>query len=114
MYNKICKECAFWRDGYCSKHKSIIPSYLSVLKCKMFELKGMPPLFETITASPEVLAPKLVYVIKQLVNTSGTSRENPGGYKVKTEWFSTILVDAFDSMEEAITATVAKLKEVEQ
>jgi hypothetical protein len=54
----------------------------------------------------------LVYAIKQLVTIPSTSRENPGGYEVKTQWFSTILVDVFDSMEEAIAATLARLKEV--
>lgn len=79
---------------------------------KIGESQPKPTLFDTITASPEVLAPKLVYVIKQLFTISGTSRENPGGYEVKTKWFSTIVDGDFDSESEATAATVEKLKEV--
>ncbi|MBR2510427.1 MAG: hypothetical protein IKB71_11885 [Lentisphaeria bacterium] len=70
--------------------------------------------FEHITVSPGTLAPKLVYVIKQLFTISGTSRENPGGYEVKTKWFSTIVDGDFDSETEAIAATLAKLKETDK
>ena len=86
-----------------------IPTMIEDKKRKQVQMKQT--LFHRITASPETLAPKLVYVIKQLVTISGTSRENPGGYKVKTKWFSTIIVDDFDSEAAAIAATVAKLKE---
>lgn len=81
---------------------------------KIGESQPKPTVFQKITASPEVLAPKLVYVIKQLFTISGTSRENPGGYEVKTKWFSTIVDGDFDSESEAIAATLAKLEEVEK
>jgi hypothetical protein len=52
--------------------------------------------FDRITASPEVLAEDLVY-------ESGAM------------WMSTLITDAtFDTLEEAIAATVEKLKEVEK
>lgn len=55
-----------------------------------------PTIFDRITASPEVLAPKLVYV--SLFNAC---------------WYSTLTGDAmYKSREEAEAATVAKLKEV--
>lgn len=78
-----------------------------------WEDKDHPSLFYQITRSPEELAPKLVYVIQRLATIPSTSRENPGGYKVETQWFSTILFDAFDSEAEAITATLERLKELE-
>ena len=53
-----------------------------------------PTLFDRITASPEVLAEKLVYDVEWC-------------------WFSTILWNGvWSSKEEAIAATVEKLKEV--
>ena len=53
-------------------------------------------LFDKITASPEVLAEDMVYSVGKV-------------------WASTLIVDTtFDSYEEAIAATVAKLKEVEK
>ena len=53
-------------------------------------------IFHQITASPEVLAEDLVYSIGKV-------------------WASTLIVDTtFDTLEEAITATVAKLNEVEK
>jgi hypothetical protein len=60
--------------------------------------------------SDEKLAEKLVYVIKQLFTISGESRKNPGGYEVKTKWFSTIVDGDFDSESEAIAATIEELK----
>lgn len=61
-------------------------------------------IFDQITASPEVLAEKLVYAI-----TYGCS---VGAVK---HWYSTLeLGTYFSKKEEAIAATVAKLKEVEK
>lgn len=52
--------------------------------------------FDQITASPEVLAEDMVYEIGAM-------------------WASTLIVDTtFDSYEEAVAATVAKLKEIAQ
>lgn len=54
-------------------------------------------LFDTITASPEVLAEKLVYYLRY-----GNC------------YASSIISDVFKSKEEANAATVARLKEVEK
>ena len=66
--------------------------------CEDFEPQGKT-LFDRITASPEVLAPNLVY----FVSTSWG----------EAYWTSTITEEKeFESYEDAIAATVAKLKEV--
>lgn len=58
--------------------------------------------FDRITASPEVLAPKLVYWT--LIEYDG---------KIHTHWMSTITGEViYDSEPEAIAATVEKLKDV--
>lgn len=63
-----------------------------------------PSLFYRITRSPEVLAEKLVYWDMSYYDDS----ENP-----RCKWASTIIDDVyFDDLDEAIAATVAKLKEV--
>lgn len=70
-------------------------------KCRTSILKGEETactVFDRITASPEVLAAKLVWLLVQ---------------KYDVVWCSTILVDeSFSTKAEAIAATVAKLKEV--
>ena len=64
--------------------------------------RGQNSLFDRITASPEVLAEKLVYrTIEIAVNRVTYSC-----------WKSTITEDAYRTEAEAIAATVAKLKEV--
>lgn len=66
--------------------------------CADFKQQGKT-VFDTITASPEVLAEKLVYIT---VTAWG-----------ETVYISTIIRDAmFRSRSEAIAATVARLKEV--
>jgi hypothetical protein len=63
--------------------------------------------FHRITASPEVLAEKLVYSFNLYRNTSD------GRVKQK-HWSSSLTEDyAFKTKAEAIAATVEKLKEVE-
>lgn len=70
-----------------------------------FEHKDHPSLFYRITASPEVLAEKLVFNIP-FVTVGGASHDR---------WYSTIEPFTEDvyyySREKAIAATVAKLKE---
>lgn len=102
MRDKLCKECAFWRDGYCSMRRAIIPSDVRVLNCEMFELKAMPTLFDRITQSPEVLAPYFVF-LKALIVTN----INP-----KQQWISTLTEEVYPTRAEAVAATVEKLKEV--
>jgi hypothetical protein len=73
--------------------------------------------FHRITASPEVLAEKLVY--KTAIRTSKTVYDHWGdgvgvSYDIKEVWKSTITEDTYISETEAIAATVEKLKEVEK
>ena len=60
--------------------------------------------FETITASPEVLAPHFVFLKAVFVTN----------YKPKQQWISTITEEVYPTRAEAIAATLAKLKEVYQ
>jgi hypothetical protein len=60
-----------------------------------------PTLFDRITASPEVLAEKLVYSIKII-----------SGCEIM--YSSNVLDVCYNTKEKAIRATVAKLKEVEK
>ena len=57
--------------------------------------------FDRITSSPEVLAPEFVEMIYDRV---------AGDYR----YYSMLTGEFYDSKEEAITATVARLKEVER
>ena len=59
-----------------------------------------PTFFDTITASPEVLAPEFVEMMYDRV---------AGDYR----YYSMLTGEFYDSREEAIAATVARLKEVE-
>lgn len=66
-------------------------------KCGTTEKK--PTVFDTITVSPEVLAPRFIYTV---CTSDGEQR-----------WCSALLeVGSWFSESEAIAATVAKLKEV--
>lgn len=109
-----CYHCEHYdnKTDICDVDGKVVINPWSDAECDY--LKEPETVFDRITQSPEVLAEKLVYVIKQLFTISGTSRENPGGYEVKTKWFSTIVDGDFDSEAEAIAATVAKLKEEEE
>jgi hypothetical protein len=60
--------------------------------------------FDSIMASPEVLAEKLVVLVAHFYMR---------GSKVKWLWHSTIIADgSWETREEAYNATVKKLKEV--
>lgn len=65
---------------------------------KMGESQPKPPLFDRITTSPEVLANFLVFHNRI--------------YKGRTKYHSAVVGGEFYSREEAIAATVARLKEV--
>jgi hypothetical protein len=69
-------------------------------KCDCFRRKR-PTLFDRITASPDVLAEKLVYSIKII-----------SGCEIM--YSSNVLDICYNTKEKAIRATVAKLKEVEK
>lgn len=98
MHNKLCKECAFWRDEYCSMRREIIPSDVRVLNCEMFELKVIPTLFDRITVSPEILARSLC-----------------GNVRVGcfSGYYSMLTGNYYPDMEKAVASTLEKLKEVE-
>lgn len=102
---EICSICAFWRDGYCSMRREIIPYDVRVQRCEMFESKRRPKktVFHQITASEETLAKQLVY--REVIT------EEDDGYVYR--WRSTIIPNDFwyDDAK-ALAATVAKLKEV--
>lgn len=106
--NNKCPKCGSVRIIKANEDVNICLACESLLN--MINGENKSSIFDNITVSPEVLAEKLVYRIKQLFTVPSTSRENPGGYEFKTTWFSTIVDGEFDSKEEAITATVEKLK----
>lgn len=93
--SKICGECRHFDNDCQGVSKSTPASY-----CEDFERK--PTVFQQITASPEVLAEMLVF----------TSYFEDCHYKARA-WKSVFfLPNRYRTKEEAISATVAKLKEV--
>lgn len=95
MSNNLCKKCFFYGEPLCSYQYN---TNRDVDICKYF--KEIPQtVFERITVSPEVLAPFLVFHNRI--------------YKGRTKYHSAVVGGEFDSYEEAIAATVARLKEVE-
>ena len=76
-------------------------TWLSCLICGQTsrESRFLPvSVFDRITASPEVLAPFLVFHNRI--------------YKGRTKYHSAVIGGEFDSYEEAVAATVERLKEV--
>ncbi len=74
--------------------------------CHNFMPKGKTTVFDRLISSPEVLA-------KVLVFCNVTVREHPGGVELTKGWYSTIIrKKVWSNEEEAISATVEKLKEV--
>lgn len=102
MSNLICPECG------CSNilTERRLDGFHACLYCrhrwKIGESQPKPILFDRITASPEVLAPKLVYRALCV----GVNRVT---YSC---WKSTITEESYRTKEEAHAATVEKLKEV--
>ena len=91
----MSKKCA---DCGCEVNRNVIQGMYYCPRCDddKREIDVLPmTLFDRITASPEVLAEKLVYYLRY-----GNC------------YASSITSDVFKSKEEAIAATVAKLKEV--
>jgi hypothetical protein len=95
MSNDLCKKCFFYDEPLCSYQYNV---KRDVDICKYF--KAIPQtVFDRITASPEVLAEKLVYCV---FNAWGESH-----------WKSTVIGEKkFPTLTKAIAATVARLKEV--
>ena len=95
---KYCKDC---KNINCPEGR-VNCEYPDAIACAFY--RDTPPtVFETITASPEVLAEKLVY---QFIGYDGNGLFH--GY-----WKSTITDEDYATKEKAIAATVEKLKEVE-
>ena len=97
MSNKMCVNCKYLKDGkYCNRKKSDI--FNPKIFCGYWRSK--PTVFDRIAQSPEVLAEKLLYA--------------PLGEFCKL-WYSTVLPgEHWNVKEEAIAATVKKLKEVDR
>lgn len=105
MSNLVCQNC-----------KSIAVEYedyvggTSYYRCKTCGMRGnedkftQVTLFDRITVSMEVLAPKFVYHVTSFLD---------GLNKPKKIWYSTLINNQYFNTElEAKRATVAKLKEV--
>jgi hypothetical protein len=101
MSNLVCKNCksvAVEYEDYCGG--------TSYFRCKTCGMRGnkdkftQVTVFDRITRSPEVLASRLVHIFVCEHDTS-----------IKG-WTSNIIFDVFDTYEEAIAATVARLKEM--
>lgn len=112
MSEKTCKDCLHCSiesadEVYCSGmpwHYPFGGSDIVTLDkeaCEHFLERDKPTVFHRITASPEVLAEKLVYHVKE--------KADSGTYNY---WRSTISCDVWLKKAEAIAATVARLKEV--
>lgn len=103
MKNKTCGECRHCKDsksmGMCEKQKlCLCPEELPA--CSKFEPKQQT-VFNRIMASPEVLAVEFVGMMYDRVS---------GEYR----YYSMLTGEFYSSYEEAIAATVARLKEVEK
>lgn len=101
--SKVCSDCQFsiqdFPDLFCTVRKLSTKDGLFV-NCHHYLPKT---LFDRLMASPEVLAPKLVYSVLAEDICTGT----------KTRYYySTITEHRYDEEVEAIAATMVKLKEV--
>lgn len=108
MNNKTCGECRYYvsnRHGGCC---TFIGDAMcdDDCACDNFE---KPTVFDTITASPEVLAEKLVYCVPVPLFDFGAGLER--WYTVFSPFDNNKF---FRTKEEAIAATEARLKEVEK
>jgi hypothetical protein len=104
MEKKTCGECKHFDRvlGICDLTDDFSTVMSNTLACVDFEICPKPTVFQQITASPEVLAEKLVY-----------SEWIEAFDKSLLVYRSTILGSKhFKSYAEAIAATVARLKEI--
>lgn len=100
--SKTCKDCRHFKihgtNSVCTEFCNETTMYDD---CKNFE---QPTVFDQITQSPEVLAPKFVYHVTSFLD---------GLDKPKKIWYSTLINNQYFNTElEAKRATVAKLKEI--
>ena len=118
---KTCRDCShFYGEdmngeiGMCNLQSIEYPNYKVAGEAACDKFNALS-LFDKITVSPEALAEKFVYCNVTVKTIPGTSREQPGGLDIVKEWYSTILPGkVWSSEEEAITATVVRLKNVEK
>ena len=115
MSKSICDSCPHYQSDVCPIYHHDLPFD----KCPNYNIGASQPrqtVFHRITASPEVLAEKLVY--KTTIKTSKILCDRYGDgvgtrYDIKEVWKSTITEDTYIGETEAIVATLAKLKEVD-
>lgn len=94
----VCKNCKHFapKTTHCKKG---VPWISEDDSCNNFEQKTKMTVFQQITESPELLAEKLVYIIVCDEDTS-------------IRGWTSAFTDVHETKEQAIAATVAKLKEV--
>lgn len=97
MSDIMCNECKRCEGDLCTYFDNYSDRE-STIACILFEPKK-PTLFDRITASPEVLAGEFVEMMYDRV---------AGDYR----YYSMLTGEFYNSREEAISVTVAKLKEV--
>ncbi len=92
---KYCKDC---KNINCPEGR-VNCKYPDAIACDLY--RDTPPtIFDLITASPETLAEKFVYLTEDMFGD--------------ITWSSTIFPGWYVGREDCIAATVAKLKEVEE
>ena len=105
MSKKTCHECEnSMYQMMCSNTLCPIENERFAEQCGGFtQIQKLPKiLFDRITTSPEVLAPHFVFLKGVFVTNI-----NP-----QQQWISTLTGEVYPTRAEAISATVAKLKEV--
>ena len=118
MERKRCGDCIFYHGIYddcgvctlCETDETFDKTCDFVYSCKKFQPKQPETLFDRITSSPEVLAEKLVY--QRNCKMIHQNDKCTIGYWTFSWKSSVIKGQSFETREEAIAATVAKLKEV--
>lgn len=110
MSKRICKNCGSL-DIRISKYYNGEKCYVCN-NCYRIGISDVFPeytVFHRITESPEVLAEAIVYEEYEhsILSENGCGAIFPGG------WTSSIIEYSYSTKEEAVAATVAKLKEVE-
>ena len=101
MSNRICGRCKSTNVVELGSYGDT--TYYRCENCQDWGEKDNFPymtIFHRLTASPEVLAEKLVFIIRCEADPSLAG------------WTSHVVQSVFETREEAIAATVAKLKEV--
>lgn len=115
--SNTCKDCESFRTiGFCTTRDNY--TYEEDNACSEFEgneLYTRKTVFDQITASPEVLAPEFVYKKGQKMIRESKDYDGWNVHKISTQdiWKSTITHESYKTKPEAIAATVAKLKEVD-